>query len=250
MENAPLINLSRQMALRREMDVIANNLANMNTTGFKSEAVTFQEYLMPVARANTFPLRDQKLSYVEDKATWQNFAQGLLEITKNPFDMAIDGKGAFFVVQTPQGERYTRNGSFQLDATGQLVTNEGYPVMTSSGPISFTPQDGEISISADGSISTAQGDAGRLRIARFAAPESLQSQGSSLFAATSETPQEVQPGEVKLTQGALERSNVQPIREMSRMIEVQRAYQTLAGMMDRQDELRRSAIQQLGEMPS
>src|ERR1700681_3823717 len=105
MQNTALIGLSRQTALARELDVVANNLANMETTGFKSDNSVFEEYLMPVARADNFPGAPKRLSYVQDRATWHNLSQGQLQQTGNPLDVALDGNG-FLVVQAPQGERY------------------------------------------------------------------------------------------------------------------------------------------------
>jgi len=127
MENAGLIGLSRQMALRRELDVIANNIANLNTTGFKADGNVFQEYLMPVARSDRFTGADRRLSFVLDRATWHDHGQGPIQQTGNPLDIAIDGK-AFLAVQTPRGERYTRNGALQINAQGVIVTRDGHRV--------------------------------------------------------------------------------------------------------------------------
>src|ERR687888_2108780 len=151
MENSLLIGLSRQVALRRELDVVANNIANLNTTGLKADAAVFEEFLMPVARADQFQLPDRRLSFVQDRATWHDLSQGPMQQTGNPLDIAIDGN-AFLVVQTPRGERYTRNGALKLNATGQLVTNEGFPVLSNGGPIQFQTNDKQISISEDGAI--------------------------------------------------------------------------------------------------
>src|SRR5262245_10865643 len=117
MENALLIGLSRQVALQREMDVVANNIANLNTTGFKADGNIFQEYLMPVARSDRFTGPDRRLSFVLDRATWHNLGQGPVQQTGNPLDVAIDSD-AFLAVETPQGERYTRNGALQINSRG------------------------------------------------------------------------------------------------------------------------------------
>ena len=93
----------------RELDVIANNIANLNTTGFKSDGAVFEEFISPTARADNFLAADRRVSFVQDRATWIDHSQGPLERTGNPLDVAIDGRG-FLVVQTPAGERYTRNG--------------------------------------------------------------------------------------------------------------------------------------------
>src|SRR6266568_6174773 len=140
-----LIGLSRQMALQRELDVVANNVANMNTTGYKADGAIFEEYLMPQAQAAGFQGADRRVSYVQDRATWRDFGSGPIRPTGNPLDVAIDGD-AFFVVQTPRGERYTRNGAFQINAQGELVTNTGERVVGDGGPIQFQSTDNSISI--------------------------------------------------------------------------------------------------------
>ena len=117
MENASLVGLSRQIALQRELDVVANNIANLNTTGFKADNVVFQEHLMPVARANQFRGNDRQVSFVQDRATWLDLSQGPVQQTGNPLDVAISGN-AFLTVQTPRGERYTRNGALQINNPG------------------------------------------------------------------------------------------------------------------------------------
>ena len=125
MQNALLVGLSRQVALAREMDVIANNLANMNTTGFKADGAVFEEYISPTARADNFSGADSRISFVHDRATWMDLSQGPLERTGNPLDVAINGKG-YLAVQTPRGERYTRNGALQINNSGELVTSRGF----------------------------------------------------------------------------------------------------------------------------
>src|SRR5262245_23625288 len=128
MENTSLVGLSRQIALQRELDVVANNVANLNTTGFKADNVVFHEHLMPVARANQFRGSDRQLSFVQDRATWLDLAQGPVQQTGNPLDLAVSDN-AFFTVQTPRGERYTRNGALHINNAGQLVTTEGLAVL-------------------------------------------------------------------------------------------------------------------------
>src|SRR6476661_8549436 len=145
MENYSLVGLSRQIALSRELDVVANNIANINTTGYKSDATVFQEFLMPGASANGFRGGDRRISFVQDRATWTDFSQGPVQPTGNPLDVAISGN-AFLTVQTPGGERYTRNGALQINAQGQLVNSEGLPIVGANGPITFQPSDREISI--------------------------------------------------------------------------------------------------------
>ncbi len=254
MENASLIGLSRQMALQREMDVVANNLANISTTGFKAEGVVFQEHLMPVASANQFTTGDRKLSYVQDRATWHDLSQGPVEQTGNPLDIALSGD-AFLAVQTPRGERYTRNGALQVNANGELVTSEGYQVLGDGGPITLQNGDRDVSISTDGTISVREGRnttdsaRGKLRLVSFAQPQRLQKDGASTFAAPADLAPQPAPT-VKVTQGAVEKSNVRGVIEMTRMIEVTRSYTEIAGILQQQSDMRRSAIEKLADVPA
>jgi flagellar hook-basal body protein len=157
MENALLVGLSRQVALGRELDVVANNIANINTNGFKTDGAVFEEFIGKVARSDDVPARDRQVSFVRDRATWIDMSQGSIERTGNPLDVAVVGKG-FMAVQTPAGERYTRNGALQINNIGQLVTSEGFQVLGESGPIVLQPTDRDISISEDGTISVREGD--------------------------------------------------------------------------------------------
>lgn len=241
-ENAQLIGLSRQIALQRQMDVMANNMANMNTTGFKAEQLLFEEYVMPVARDRDFPTLDQPLSFVQDWATVHDLSAGGFEQTGSDLDVALSGEG-FFAVETPAGERWTRAGNFQLSANGTLVDSNGNPVLGEAGPIVFGPEETGILIAADGSISSSAGAKGRLRLVEFDNPQELTRQGSNLFAGG--TPQAAV--NTRAMQGYVEGSNVSGMAEMTEMIRVTRAYESIASLGQKQDELRRSAIQRLGD---
>ena len=243
MENALLIGLSRQTALGRELDVIANNMANVTTNGFKARQARFNEYLMPTARADAFPRPDQVLSYVIDSGTPLDLSTGSIESTGNPLHAAVKGEG-FFVVQTEAGERYTRNGAFELDAQGQLVTSDGHVVLGQAGPIVVGPEETGVAIAPDGAVTSSQGERGRLRIVQFANPQGLANEGANLFS-SQEQPQPV--ADARVEGGALERSNVNAVLEMSRLIEVNRSYTSVANMIGRMDELRRSAISRLAD---
>jgi flagellar basal-body rod protein FlgF len=256
MENLALIGLSRQIALHRELEVVANNIANLNTTGYKSDGSVFHEFLMPVARAGAFQGTDQRLSYVHDRATWHNFSTGPTRPTGNPLDVSIDGD-AFFVVQTPRGERYTRNGSLQLNATGELVTNAGDRVLGDGGPIQFQPTDSNISINPDGTITVREsGNAasdsarGRIRLVRFERVQTLLKDTSSMFRAPDGTAPQPADASVRIVQGTIEQSNVRPVIEMARMIELTRTYTQIANLLQQASEHRRSAIDKLAEVPA
>jgi flagellar basal-body rod protein FlgF len=248
MENTLLVGLSRQIALRRELDVIANNVANIGTTGFKAETVLFEEYLSRGARTDQFPVpQDRRVSFVLDRETRTDLSQGAFQQTGSSLDVAIDGEG-FFVVETPQGERYTRAGGFAINSTGELVTPAGYRVLGNAGPITVDPNDTEISIAQDGTISNREGERGRLRIVRFEDASQLNKQGDNLYSSDA-APLPAEP-RTRLVQGSIEKSNVHPMLEMGRMIEVTRAYTSLAQLMNRTEELRRSAIERLAEVPA
>src|SRR5258707_8338206 len=218
MENMLLVGLSRQMTLERQMDVVANNVANVNTNGYKADRSLFEEYLRSGAHEDNFVSRDRAVSFVQDNGTFKDFTQGPTEQTKNPLDVAIDGKG-FLVVQTPGGERYTRNGGLQINTQGQLVTASGDPVLGTGGPIVFQPGDKEISIANDGGVSVRQGinpaDAlrGKLRVVSFAQAQSLLKEGSNLYSAgAGANPQPAT--NIKVRQGYIEKSNVNAVAEM------------------------------------
>jgi len=172
MENALLLGLSRQVALGRELESVANNLANINTTGYKADRTIFEQYLMPLASADDMPAGNRQLSFVRDRATWHNMTTGPILHTGSPTDVAIDGDG-FLVVQTPQGQRYTRNGALQINATGTLVTSAGDPVLGIGGPITFQNTDSNVSIGADGTITVREGASATSDAARQAADRHL-----------------------------------------------------------------------------
>jgi flagellar basal-body rod protein FlgF len=243
MENAQLIGLSRQIALQRQMDVVANNMANINTTGFKAESILFEEYDMPVASDRDFTSSDQTLAFTQDWATLHDLAPGAVTDTGNPLDVALDGEG-FLAVETPQGERWTKAGALQIDSSGTLVNLEGHPVLSDVGPIRFEPGDTEITITANGSILTPNGSKGKLRLVEFDDPQILAREGANLYSGGTPKP----ATETRVVQGAIERSNVSGVAEMTEMIRVSRAYESLANIMQRQDDMRRSAIQRLGDL--
>jgi flagellar basal-body rod protein FlgF len=253
MENTLLIGLSRQTTLERQLDVVANNIANVNTTGFKSDQSLFEEYLMPGAHEDNFVGRDRRVSYVEDRGTYHDMSQGPVEQTKNPLDLAIAGDG-FLVVQTAGGERYTRAGSLQLNNQGQLVTANGDQVLGTGGAITFQSTDHDINVSPDGTITVVEGTGrtdsvrGKLRLVSFPDAQRLLKEGSSLYSAGAGDAQVDTKSQVQ--QGYIEKSNVNGVAEMSRMIEVTRAYTQIATMLQQESDLHKSAIEKLADVPA
>jgi flagellar basal-body rod protein FlgF len=255
MENALLVGLSRQMALGHELDIVANNIANIDTTGYKADHESFGEYLMSGASEQQFTGRDRRVSFVQDRATWIDMSSGSVEHTGDPLNAAINGNG-YFVVQTPRGQRYTRNGAFSTDATGQIVTSEGYPVVGTGGPITLQPNDHDIIISPAGIItvregtSTADTQRGTLQIVGFDRPQLLQKDGGSTFSAPDNLTAGPKPPNTTVVQGAIERSNVNAVAEMARMIQITRSYSDIAAILQQQGDQRRNALQQLSQLPT
>ncbi|GAB4394784.1 MAG: flagellar basal-body rod protein FlgF [Kiloniellaceae bacterium] len=237
MENPGYIALSRQMTLRRQMDVVANNMANINTPAFKGQSMLFVEYLETSDSG-------EKMSFVQDVALVRNLAEGQLTATQNPLDLAISGEG-YFEIETPTGPRYTRNGVFQLNADGELVTSSGQRVLGDGGnPITLPPNSRDVTVTRDGTISTDQGPAGRLRAVRFENEQALVKQANGLYDADG---QDALPSEdAEIVQGMIEGSNVQGILELTKMIETVRQYSSAGKMVNEEHERQRRAIQSLG----
>jgi flagellar basal-body rod protein FlgF len=245
MDNTLLVSLSQQLASYRSMDVIANNIANINTPAYKRESMKFEEYIQQSqpAEGETGP---QQISFVQDKGTLRDLTQGALTHTGAPFDLAITGKG-YFTIQTPNGDRYTRNGHFTLDGSGQVVTEDGGVLQADGGAVTITNDDGDIHIAQDGTITGARGQLGKIKLVTFANEAALTKEGASLYS-TSQQPTAVETPVI--AQGSLEESNVQPVLEISHMLEVLRAYQTTANLTQSQEDLMRNAIDKLGSAPN
>ncbi len=254
MENALLIGLSRQSALERQMDAIANNIANVNTAGFKADKTLFEEYLNTPAHEDNFVGRDRLVSFVQDRGTYRDLTQGPVSQTNNPLDVAIDG-GAFLAVQTPAGERYTRDGGLHIDNQGQLVTVAGNPVLGTAGPIVFQPTDHDVNITPEGVVTVVEGNGrtdairGTLRLVNFADAQKMLKEGFNLYSpGEGGAPQADTKSRVR--QGYIEQSNVNAVAEMTHMLEVSRAYTAVATLMQQQADLQKNAIQQLADVPA
>lgn len=243
MENAQLVGLSRQLTLQRELDLIANNVANVDTAGFKAQSLLLKEQKMAPAAEIDFRRPDRPVSFVLDDGNSYDMNPGQMMVTGNDLDVAIDGKG-WFAVQTAQGERYTRNGSFAIGPNGILQTRNGDPVLTDAGPLTLQPNEARLSIAADGTISTTQGVRGKLRVVDFAAAGDLKKVGETLFSGNNPQPATLP----RLAQGQIEKSNVRAVEQISRLIEVGRSYQAVATWMSTVDDLRRNAIEKLAQV--
>lgn len=239
MDSGLLVSLSNQMVMSRKMDIIANNLANMSTTAFKRQSPLFEEFTVPVEGEDGTAV---DVSFVRDYGVVRDLSSGNLETTGAPLDVAIEGKG-YFVVRTAGGERFTRNGHFRVDEQGRLVTTEGHPVLAEGSEITFSREDQTVDIALDGTISSNSGVKGKLDVVTFDNEQAMKQTGDNLL----ETDQPPLPVEApKVLQGMLEQSNVQPIVEMTQMIEVMRAYQNSTELTQAGEDMERRAIQKLG----
>ncbi|EDP65284.1 hypothetical protein BAL199_02019 [alpha proteobacterium BAL199] len=235
MDNPVYIALSRQTALRRQMSVVANNVANANTTAFKREVMIYQTY------AQKAPFT-QTMDFVIDQGTATDQHQGNLKVTHNTFDMGINGPG-YFQVDDGSGTKYTRNGTFTLDQQNRLVTQDGNPILDTQGNPILIPSGGsDLTVSKDGVIRLGDQLIGRLGIVEFADNRILQKVRDSLFE-TDQVPEPAQESEVM--QGMIETSNVNAITEMTSMIDVHRAYEAAKTLLDREDKRQDTIIQRL-----
>lgn len=236
MENSIYLGLSRQMALQTNMDIVANNIANMNTAGFRAQNPVFEEYLLNPSHS------DDPLSFVNDYGQYQMTDAGPMEHTGNPLNVALVGDG-YMSVQMPNGETgYTRDGNFHKSADGTLVTSADLPVLGNGGPINIPDSATEISIDENGVISDQSGSLSQLQIVEFEDVQILEPAGRNLYTSPE---QGTQATTTVVSQGYLEGSNVAPVVEMTRMIEVLRNFQATQKLLDNEHERLRGAIQKL-----
>ncbi len=239
MENVSYVVLSYMTALQRHMDVLANNVANMNSTAFRGERPLFQQFLITAEDGS-------ETAFVEDVGLIRDTSEGAIVKTSNPLDVALSGKG-FFVVDTIDGPRYTRNGHWRLDELGQIVVGVGNPVVDDAGlPIVITPEDGRIPVRAHGTILSDAGPIAKVDVVTFADEQALEKLGDGLMDALTQIPEPAT--NFSVLQGMVETSNVNGVVEMTLMMEVVNAYRTTQQMNSSNDELRRRAIQTIGRV--
>ncbi len=248
-DNASYIALSRQITLRRELDISANNIANMNTTGYKFEQLLVNA--QPGAPAYNDSIRTPA-TFAYDNGVGRDFGQGALTQTGNVYDMAIAGDGAFFVLNGAAGDVYTRNGAFTVSPQGTLVSQAGLEVQGEGGAtITLDPRRGEPVVSNTGIVSQFENGqtmvVGKLNIVRPANLSDMRKNGEGNYYLTG-TLGTVPATDVKVEQGMLESSNVNSIVEVTKLIEINRAYARLASLIDQAHQLNRTAIQQLGKV--
>ena len=236
-----MVGLSRQMTLQRQLDIAANNIANIDTAGFKIEQLMLQSDPL---RPQTGGSRLDPIKYVIDDGVARSFAPGALDATQRQLDFAVEGDG-FFQVRTAQGVRYTRDGRFTLDADNRLVTQGGDAVLDDGGAeITLAPAKGEVSVAKTGKISQGGVAGPKLGVVRFANRSGMSKTGEEMFT-TAEAAAPAADAQVR--QGYLEKSNVQPVLEITHLIEITRSYERISNMMNTACELSRSAVQRLGK---
>jgi flagellar basal-body rod protein FlgF len=238
MDQPGYIVLSRLSAQLRATQVLANNIANADTPAYRAERPIFTTYLNPLRG----DVGNAGIAYSVDRATWRDLQQGPLSPTGNPLDVALRGEG-YFVVDTPQGDRYTRAGRFTLDPAGRLTDSDGNAVLNTRGaPIAFAAGDSRIEIQGDGTVRSENGVVGQLRVVRFANPQQLRAEGARLYAAD-EQPEDVP--RPQMVQGTVEGSNISAISEITRMTEEVRQFQFAAQFAERESERLQTAVDRI-----
>jgi flagellar basal-body rod protein FlgF len=241
MDIASSVATSRLVAQQRTLDVIAGNLANANTPGYKAERVQFSDWLSRQSGGTT-PPGGSPIAYTQDRATWREQQSGPISHTGNPFDLALTGNG-YFTVSTPAGPRLTRDGRFSLLPSGTVSDNSGNAVLDSNGqPIQLAPTDTHITIAGDGTVSSQNGQIAKIGVVQPSNPMLLNAEGNTLFTSGSTTAAVAAPA---LEQGAIEESNVQPVLEVTRMMDGQRQFEFLAQFVQAESDRQQNSIDKL-----
>lgn len=235
METAGYASLSRLVGLERELQVVANNVANAVTTGYRQEGLLFSEFVKDTSRDA------EDLSLTRASARNVSLDQGALNQTNGRFDLAIEGEG-FFQVETERGPRLTRAGSFSADVNGTLLTSSGYPVLDNEGVPVFVPPDQDVSIASDGTISADGQPLGQIGLFLPVQPFDLHREDGVLFRSEEGVEAVTSP---RILQGFLEGSNVNPVHQIARLVEIQRAYEMGQSFLDTEDQRIREAVRVL-----
>ncbi len=236
MDRGIFVALSGAILHEKRLEVLTDNLANVNTAGFKKQKPVFEDSMPDVYGLRSFSVM---------KSTVTDMSQGVSERTGRPLDVALMGNG-FFAVQTPNGERYTRDGSFTIGPGGSLVTKQGDPVIGQNGVIKVNTAD--VSIDATGVLKGAGGTTiGSLKLVGFKDTGSLVREGS-YFTPSGTSASGPVDGDTQVQQGYIEVSNVNAIRAMTTMIEAQRSYETQTKMIQSMDEMTKKTIEEVGRV--
>lgn len=241
-----LVLLSGQLSVSQAMDVVANNIANASTVGFKREGMAFEAYMKPTERGSKNPTQ-----FAYDRATYRDASSGTIVNTGNPLDLAIQGHG-YFRVQMPDGSTtYTRAGTFKLNTEGVMVTTGGQPILGDGGTILIPNTASEINISEDGFVTArvdngnALAQIGKITLAKFDNEQQMQALGGGLYS-TKQQPQQDTDSSIK--QGSVEQSNVQPILEITDMIRIMRSYEQASNMISNENQRESDAVTRLAKV--
>jgi len=241
MDTTTYVGLSRLVALQRQTEMTANNIANANTPGFKASRMVFSDYLVTQRRVAQ-PIDARPVQFVQDRGTHRDVSPGRMQKTDNPLDIALGTEG-YLVFATDRGERYGRNGRLAIDPAGRLVGSDGSPVLSDAGtPIVLAPTDSRITIAPDGTVSTENGEIGRIGVVRFEDEQGLRAEGATLHAAE-QTPLPV--ADPKIVQGMVEDANVQPVVELVTLMTQLREFQFATQLVEQEGERRAQAIERL-----
>ena len=241
MQNASNVALSRMVAQQRSLDVTAANLANMGTPGFKAERTLFSDWIERQTAVDA-PRGGASVSFTQDRATYRTQMEGTISHTGNPLDLAL-GTAGFFTVQTANGPMLTRAGHFGLQPDGTVGDSDGNPLLDTAGqPIRLGATDTQITVAGDGTISSENGQLGKIGVIQVADPNQMQAQGNRLLIANSATSPAAQP---HIVQGGVEDSNVQPIAETTQMMNQLREFQFASEFVQAESDRQQSAIDKL-----
>jgi flagellar basal-body rod protein FlgF len=228
---------SRLVAQQRAMDVIADNIANANTPGYKAERTQFSDWL---SRQATTP--EHTIAYTQDRATWREQQSGTLTHTGNPLDLALTNDG-YFTVNTTRGPRLTRDGRFSLLPSGTVADSAGDALLDTNGqPVQLSSADTIITVAGDGTLSSENGQLAKIGLVQPADPMQLQAEGNMLFRSGSATMAVTSPG---IVQGAMEDSNVQPVLEVTRMMDGERQFQFMIQFIQAESDRQQGVIDKL-----
>ena len=241
MDNASTIALSRIVVQQRALDVAAGNLANASTPGYRAERVVFADWMSRQAGTD-IPAGDRNLAYVQDRATYRDQASGSLEQTGNPLDLALTGDG-YFTVGTARGPRLTRAGRFALQSDGTIADSDGNALLDTSGQkLTVAPTDTRLTVAADGTLSSENGQIGKIGVVAPSDTYQMQAEGGRLFASGAPTAAVATP---KIVQGAVEGSNVQATSELTNLLSIQREFEFATQFVEAEGQRQQSAIDKI-----
>lgn len=228
------------------LEVLANNVANISTIGYKGDRSIFQipEETEPQTFETSIEGIQSLSPYAPPFSTVTDFSQGAIRQTGNPLDVAINGDG-FFSIQTPDGVQYTRQGNFTLNSEGVLITPDGYPVLGEGGEI--TLEEGTVEIDLQGGVYVDGDEVGRLQVTGVSNPETLTKAGNGRFVGSEATTVGERPENSTLSQGYLETANVNPVQAMTEMIETSRAFEAYQKVIQSADEATSNSINDVGK---